>query len=68
MARLPKTRAGRLAAFLLTIAAFPVILIAQRDLGSRPSEQVRGPKLLWRLLCANAAGAVAYLVFGRRTD
>jgi hypothetical protein len=38
---------------------------AQRDLGSRTPAEVRGPKVLWRVLTLNTIGAVAYLVVGR---
>jgi hypothetical protein len=47
--------------------ALPLIVAAQRDIGRRADEDVRGPKLLWRLLCLNAAGAIAYFAFGRRS-
>jgi hypothetical protein len=38
---------------------------AQRDLSSRGSEQVRGPKILWRILTMNTAGSLAYFAAGR---
>lgn len=40
---------------------------ALRDLGRRPREAVRGPKLLWRLgTFVQPVGPIAYLALGRR--
>ncbi len=40
---------------------------AQIDLGRRAKGEVRGPKLLWRLLTmVQPVGPIAYLVLGRR--
>ena len=39
-----------------------------RDLARRTDEQVRGPKLLWRILIGiNPGNSLAYWVLGRRT-
>lgn len=46
--------------------ALPLIVLSQRDLSHRGAEEVRGPKALWRVLCLNGAGAVAYFLAGRR--
>jgi len=53
---------------VLALVAIQAVLatLAQRDLGSRTSDQLRGPKWLWRLLTLNTVGAVAYLAVGRR--
>lgn len=41
--------------------------LALVDLARRPSEQVRGPKLLWVAGCVvQPFGPIAYLVWGRR--
>lgn len=48
------------------IVAAVLIFLAQRDLGRRPPEAVRGPVALWRVVAGTPPGAVAYLVFGRR--
>jgi hypothetical protein len=38
-----------------------------RDINRRPAEQVRGPKLLWKLWGGtNTFGALVYWLFGRR--
>ena len=53
---------------VVTLVAVQAVLatIAQRDLSSRAQFQVRGPKLLWRILTLNSVGAIAYLLVGRR--
>jgi hypothetical protein len=43
-----------------------VVFAAEFDLRRRPAEMVRGPKLLWRVLCTNALGALGYFRWGRR--
>ena len=50
----------------LIVAALLLVGAAERDLQHRPVDQVRGGKLLWRLLCLNAVGAAGYLRWGRR--
>jgi hypothetical protein len=43
--------------------------VALRDLKRRPSSQVRGPKILWRLLAfVQPVGPIAYLLLGRRSS
>lgn len=38
-----------------------------RDLGRRPASQIRGKKVVWRVVSAlNTLGSVGYWVFGRR--
>jgi hypothetical protein len=62
--RSPRQRAllgGLLAASLGLVAA------AQRDLHRRSDNEVRGSRRLWRALCLNALGALAYFGWGRRT-
>jgi hypothetical protein len=52
--------AAGLMAFSLAIVA-----LAQRDIHHRTSNEVRGSKLLWRLVSLNALGAIAYFKWGR---
>ena len=54
---------------VLTIlaVALPLVAAAQHDLSSRSDDEVRGDKWVWRLLCLNALGALAYYRWGRRT-
>jgi hypothetical protein len=51
----------------LLVAALALVATAERDIQRRPSSEVRGSKLIWRLACLNAVGAVSYLLLGRRT-
>lgn len=59
----PGRRAGVSALIAVSLA---LVFTAQRDIQRRPSSEVRGSKLLWRVLCLNAVGAVGYLLWGRR--
>jgi len=49
-----------LVALQAALAAF-----AQRDLGSRSADELRGPKFFWRIATLNTLGAIAYLTIGR---
>lgn len=41
--------------------------LAQRDLSRRSADEVRGPKLMWRVIAMqNFIGPGAYFLFGRR--
>ena len=41
--------------------------LTQRDLTRRPAAEVRGPKLIWRLIAMlNFIGPAAYFALGRR--
>jgi hypothetical protein len=61
---LPPARQAGISALLAV--ALALIFTAQRDIQRRPSSEVRGSKLLWRVLCLNAVGAIGYLLWGRR--
>ncbi len=39
-----------------------------RDLSSRSSDQVRGPKWIWRVASTNLTGSLAYFFIGRRRE
>lgn len=55
------------AAIAVGVVELVVTARALRDLARRPSEQVRGPKLLWVLAClVQPVGPVGYLAFGRK--
>lgn len=44
-----------------------LLAAAQIDIGRRPSEAIRGSKLVWRLVVLiNFVGPLAYFAFGRR--
>jgi hypothetical protein len=59
----PARQAGLSAVIAVALA---LIFVAQRDIQRRPSSEVRGNKLIWRVLCLNAVGAIGYLLWGRR--
>jgi hypothetical protein len=49
------------------IVQITLLVVAQRDLGKRPAEQIRGPKVLWRAATmVNFAGPIAYFVWGKK--
>lgn len=44
-----------------------LVFAAERDIQRRPAVEIRGPKLLWRLLATqNVVGPAAYYWIGRR--
>jgi hypothetical protein len=44
-----------------------VTALTWRDLQKRPAEQIRGNKMIWRVVsAANTMGSAAYWLFGRR--
>ena len=51
----------------MLVVSLGLVTAAERDIQRRPADQVRGSRLLWRLICLNALGAVGYLRWGRRT-
>lgn len=56
----------RAAAAAATLTSLVVVTLAERDIQHRQDADIRGSKLLWRLLSLNALGAFAYLGWGRR--
>ena len=58
--------AGRLWASVLLVISLTLIGAAQRDLQHRSAGELRGSKLIWRILCLNGLGALAYFGWGRR--
>ena len=55
------------ALWLLLAVEVVLITAAQRDIHRRPAAEIRGPKLLWRLIATqNFLGPAAYFGFGRR--
>jgi hypothetical protein len=63
----PVTKDRQKLVTLIVIAISLVLVIAaERDIQSRPASEVRGNKLLWRIACLNALGAINYFGWGRR--
>ena len=51
------------------VVQITLLTLAQRDLSMRPTEQVRGPKALWRMVTLiNFVGPLAYFCCGRKRD
>jgi len=59
--------AVKVALWVLIALEAVLIVAAQRDIQRRPTERIRGPKLLWRLVATiNFLGPAAYFGIGRR--
>jgi hypothetical protein len=58
---------GRYALWVLVALEAVLITVAERDIQRRPSERIRGPKLLWRLVATqNVIGPAAYFGLARK--
>jgi hypothetical protein len=68
MSRTPQTPRQRLAAAVLIPVSLAIVAAAEVDLHRRPASEVKGDRRIWRLVCLNAIGALAYLFFGRQHD
>ena len=66
MSSMPASRGGRIAALCTLAVSLAIVAAAERDLHGRAAAQVRGDKRIWRLVCLNALGALAYFRWGRR--
>jgi hypothetical protein len=63
MARKP----NKLVLMIAVAVHLAVAALTWRDLRHRPSDQIRGNKMLWRAASsANTAGSAAYWLVGRR--
>ena len=63
------TRRRRLLLIAVGVVRLALLAAALFDLRRRPSEQIRGPKLLWVALSfVNIVGPVSYFVVGRRRE
>ena len=58
----PARRAVAVVAFVVSLG---IVAAAERDIQRRPDSQVRGNRMVWRLVSLNAAGALVYLRWGR---
>jgi hypothetical protein len=56
----------RLIASGVMLLSLSLVIAAERDLSHRQPADLRGNKLVWRLVCLNALGAIAYFRWGRR--
>jgi hypothetical protein len=62
---MPATSGARLLASVAIAVSLVIVAAAQRDLHRRPDALVRGDRRVWRLVCLNALGALAYFRWGR---
>lgn len=61
------SRAQRRVVLALLAAEAVLVGLTERDIARRPSEEIRGPKLLWRAIATqNVVGPAAYVLLGRR--
>jgi hypothetical protein len=65
-AREERTPTQKAWAGLLIAVSLVIIGAAQRDIQGRSEDEVRGKRLLWRIVSLNALGALAYFLLGRR--
>jgi hypothetical protein len=66
--RTPQTPRERALAAVLIVGSVAIVSAAEVDLHRRPPELVRGDKRVWRVVCLDALGGLAYLFFGRLRD
>lgn len=60
---------ARLGLWVLVAAEAGLIVVAQRDIQRRPAANIRGPKLLWRMIATqNVIGPSLYFTIGRRSS
>jgi len=62
----PRSSSQKLLASIAIPVSVVIVLAAQRDLHRRSDSEIRGSKLVWRVLCLNALGALGYFRWGRR--
>jgi hypothetical protein len=58
---------GKLWASILIAVSLVLVIAAERDIQHRSADEVTGSKLMWRVACLNALGALTYFRWGRRT-
>jgi hypothetical protein len=61
--------AAQRALWALVAVELVLIAAAERDIQRRPAANIRGPKLLWRVLATqNVVGPAAYFSLGRKSS
>lgn len=64
--RRKKSKHNPVIASIAIAVSLGIVAFAQRDLHARQPSEIHGSKRIWRLVCLNAIGAIAYLACGRR--
>ncbi len=59
-------RQRTVAVVVITISLW-IVAAAERDIGRRKKDEVRGSRFIWRVASLNALGAISYFRWGRRT-
>ena len=60
---------GRLGLWVLVAVEAVLIGVAERDIHRQPAANLRGPKLLWRVIATqNVIGPALYFAIGRRSS
>ena len=63
------TPGRRALVLLLGVLQLGLLISAQLDIQRRRPDEVRGPKVWWRVICLiNFFGPVSYFRWGRRTE
>ncbi len=56
-------------AILGVVLQLTLLVLAQRDIRTRPAEQIRGDKRFWTAVSLiNFVGPISYFLFGRKTE
>lgn len=58
---------GKRLTSIVIAVSLVLVAAAERDIQNRPPTEVNGSKLVWRVVCTNAIGALSYFRWGRRT-
>jgi hypothetical protein len=61
-----RTASQKLWSSLAIAVSLLIVGAAERDIQGRGEAELRGRKLLWRLVSLNALGALAYFLWGRQ--
>ena len=62
-----KKKPNKLVLLTIAVVHLTVARLTWRDLQSRPDDQIRGPKMFWRVASGvNTLGSIGYWLVGRR--
>ena len=56
----------RMVAVIVITISLWLVAAAERDIGRRKKDEVRGSRFIWRVVSLNALGAISYFRWGRR--
>ncbi len=62
-----RKKPNKLVLVLVGVIHLAVTSLTWRDISRRPANEIRGSKMLWRIISgANTGGSLAYILVGRR--